>query len=44
MDQENMERRINVLEAIEVAAENWNTIGGVFIRSFWIKSKTIEAP
>ena len=40
----NMERKLNVLEAIEFAAEIWNTIGGVFIRIFWIKSDIIEAP
>ena len=40
----NMERRLNVLKAIEFAAKSWNTIGGVFIRSFWIKIEIIEAP
>ena len=40
----NMERRLNVLEAIEFAAESWNGIGGEIIRSYWIKSGTIETP
>ena len=34
----------NVLEAIEFAAEIWNSIAGEIIRSRWIKSGVIEAP
>ena len=35
---------LNVLEAIEFSAESWNSIGGVFIRFFWIENEIIEAP
>ncbi|CAI5732649.1 unnamed protein product [Hyaloperonospora brassicae] len=39
-----MERRLNVLKAIEFAAESWNSIGGDIIRSCWDESGVIEAP
>ena len=38
----NMERRLNLLEAIEFAAESWNS-GGEIIRRCWIKGGVIEA-
>lgn len=40
----NMERKLNVLEAIEFASESWNSIGGPIIRSCWIKTEIIDAP
>ena len=40
--EENMERILNVLKAIEFAAESLKSIGGVIIRSCWIKSEIIE--
>ena len=40
----NMERRLNVLEAIQFAFESWNSVGGEIIWSCWIKSGFIEAP
>lgn len=39
-----MERKLNVLEAIELAAESWNSIGGDIIRSCWLKTELIDAP
>lgn len=39
-----MERKLNVLEAIAFAAENWNSIGGDIIRSYWLKTELIDAP
>ena len=40
----NMECRLNVLEAIEFAAESWNSIGGEIIRSCSITIGIVEAP
>ena len=39
-----MERRLDILESIGVAAEIWGSIRGVIIRICWIKSEIIEAP
>ena len=40
----NVERILNVLEAIEFAAGRWNSFVWMIIRSCWIKSESIEAP
>ena len=42
--EENMESRLNVIEAIEFAAESWNSTGGEIIRSCWTKIGIVEAP
>ena len=40
----NMKRRLDLLDAIELAAENQNSIDGGSIQNGWIKIQIIEAP
>ena len=44
LNEANMERRLNFLEALEFAAGRWNSFVWMIIRSCWIKSESIEAP